>query len=166
VKKPTRVQSRSGIVLFYPGHLLMEQIRDWAQRRGGCRYAVSFERAIPLIRKRLRRAELSVVDATEDPAQASDTFLQAIGLIGAEAVAMYTEKMHDDLELLVRMMRAPLLLGPMRMEEWEEFLDHKFPAIIPLDLAGTAGHQSQREMLQTVDKNADHQVFYYKPIAG
>jgi hypothetical protein len=152
-------------VLFYPGRLLISQIRDWADRRGGCRYALSFDRAIPIIRKRLRRAELAVIDATEDPAQASDAFLQAVGILGAEAVAVYTERMHDDLELLVRMMRAPLLLGPMSMEEWEEYLDQKFPAVIPLELAGELAHQGKQDFLRNITERPGN-VVYYKPIAG
>lgn len=118
-----------------------------------------------MIRKRLRRAELALIDATEDPAQASDAFLQAVGILGADATAVYTEKTHDDLELLVRMMRAPLLLGPMSMEEWEDVLDHKFPAIIPLELAEAAGRRDRRETLRSRDDKPES-VVYYRPIAG
>ncbi len=94
---------------------------------------VSFERSLPGIRKSVRRAALAVIDASLDPAQGTDAFLQSVSLLTPDAVAVYTEKMHDGLELLVRTFAAQFLLGPMSMEEWEEFLEHKFPTLIPLE---------------------------------
>jgi hypothetical protein len=166
VKKPTALRIASGIVLFYPGRLLVGQIHDWAEQHGGCRAAVSHERSLPGIRKFVRRAAFAVIDATEDPAQATDAFLQAVGALKSDAVAVYTEKMHDGLELLVRMLGAPLLLGPMSMDEWEEFLELKFPTFIPLDSTGLPINRGKRKFPQIVEQNADSRVFYYRPNAG
>jgi len=169
VRKPTVLHAASGIVLFYPGRLLTDQIRDWAQRHGGCRATVSFERSLPGIRKWLRRAALAVIDASEDPAQASDAFLQSVGVLRADSVAVYTEKTHDGLELLVRMLGSPLLLGPLNSEAWEEFLEHKFPMLIPLDSAGVPIHRSKGnkgKASQNTENNDDNNVVYYRPIAG
>ncbi|KKK48616.1 hypothetical protein LCGC14_3143320, partial [marine sediment metagenome] len=38
----------------------------------------SFERSLPEIRKLLRVSSTVLVDATEDPSQATDAFLQAV----------------------------------------------------------------------------------------
>ncbi|MGA2798047.1 MAG: hypothetical protein ABSE63_10735, partial [Thermoguttaceae bacterium] len=132
MRKPFCKQASSGIVLFYPGCLLADQIRDWAEQHGGCRATVSFERSLPGIRKWARRAALAIIDASADPAQGTDAFLQSVSMLTSDAVAVYTEKMHDGLELLVRTFGAPLLLGPMNMNEWEEFLEPRFPTLIHL----------------------------------
>lgn len=166
VGDPTALHVASGIVLFYPGGLLTGQIQDWARRHGGCRAVVSFERTLPGIRKWLRSAALALIDATEDPALASDAFLQSVGVLRVDAVAVYTEKMHDGLEVLVRMLGAPLLLGPMSMEDWEEFLEYKFPALIPLDSAGASLNRGKRETPRVSEENAGNNVVFYRPIAG
>ena len=166
MRKPIRSQSASGIVLFYPGRLLADQIHAWAQQYGGCRAAVSFERSLPGIRKWVRHAKLAVIDASSDPAQGTDAFLQSVNILTSDAVAVYTEKMHYGLELLVRMFGAPLLLGPMSMEEWEAFLEHKFPTLIPLETRGLFVNQGKREKLQTVGEYEDNKVIYYRPNAG
>jgi len=166
LRKPISLQSASGIVLFYPGCLLAGQIHDWARQHGGCRAAVSFERSLPGIRKWARRAALAVIDASSDPAQGTDAFLQSVNILTSDAVAVYTEKMHYGLELLVRMFGAPLLLGPMSMEEWEEFLEHKFPTLIPLGASGLPVHRSKREKLRTAGEYGGNKVVYYRPNAG
>ena len=53
-----------------------------------------------------------LIDATDDHAQAIDVFLQAITQLGADAVAVYTEVVHDGLELFVRGHGSLMLLGP------------------------------------------------------
>jgi hypothetical protein len=166
VKKLNAMQTNSGIVLFYPGRLLASQICDWAERHGGCRTDISFERSLPDMRKRLRLAELAVIDATEDHAQATDAFLQSVGTLRADAVVVYTEKMHDGLESLVRALGAPLLLGPMRMDQWEEFLEHKFPALIPMDSTVASMRRAKREALWKIAEAQRENVVYYRPKAG
>jgi hypothetical protein len=160
------IQTATGIVLFYPGRLLVSQIRDWAQRHGGCRAAVSFERTLPGIRRWLRRAELAVIDATEDPAQATDAFLQSVGVLRADAVAVYTERMHDGLELLVRSLGVPLLFGPMSTDEWDEFLEIRFPSFIPLESAETTAVGGKHAGLATIREQRRENIVYYRPIAG
>ena len=54
-------------------------------------------------------------------AQAADAFSEAAGQLGAGATAMYTECMHDGLELFVRSRGAQLLLGPLTDVEWDGF---------------------------------------------
>ena len=160
------MQTASGIVLFYPGSLLAGQIHDWAEQHGGCRATVTFERSLPGIRRWARRAALAIIDASSDPAQGTDAFLQSVSMLTSDAVAVYTEKIHDGLELLVRTFGAPLLLGPMRMEEWEEFLEHKFPTLIPLEASGMTAEQGKEKILRNFGEHAGNEVVYYRPNAG
>jgi hypothetical protein len=166
VRKPIRMQTASGIVLFYPGSLLAGQIHDWAEQHGGCRATVSFERSLPGIRKWARRAALAIIDASSDPAQGTDAFLQSVNMLTSDAVAVYTEKMHDGLELMVRTFGAPLLLGPMNVNEWEEFLEPRFPSLIPLDASGLSAEPGRHRILRNFVKHAGNDVVYYRPNAG
>jgi hypothetical protein len=75
----------------------------------------------PEIRTLLRYAGTALVDATEDPARARDAFVRAAARLGANAVAMYTETIHDSLELFVRLRGSLFLLGPLYDEQWEEY---------------------------------------------
>ena len=160
------MRAASGIVLFYPGCLLAGQIHDWADQHGGCRAAVSFERTLPGIRRWARRAALAIIDASLDPAQGTDAFLQSVSMLTSDAVAVYTEKMHDGLELLVRTFGAPLLLGPMSTEEWEDFLEHKFPTLIPLEANAWSAQRGKEKILRNFGEHAGNQVVYYRPNAG
>ena len=45
-------------------------------------------------------ADLALIDATDDHAQAADAFSQAAGKVGVGATAMYSERMHEGLETL------------------------------------------------------------------
>ena len=69
----------------------------------------------------LRYARAALVDATEDAARAREMFLRAVASLGAGAVVMYTEIMHDALELFVRLRGSLFLLGPLFDEQWEEY---------------------------------------------
>ena len=153
-------------MLFYPGFLLAGQIHDWAEQHGGCRATISFERTLPGIRRWARRAALAIIDASSDPAQGTDAFLQSVSMLTSDAVAVYTEKMHDGLELLVRTFGAPLLLGPMSVNEWEEFLEPRFPTLIPLDASGLSAEPGRERILRNFGEHAGNKVVYYRPNAG
>ena len=165
MRNAIRSLGASGIVLFYPGRLLASQIYDWADGHGGCRAWGSFERSLPGIRRTARRAELAVIDATCDPAQGADAFLQAISVLTSDSVAVYTERTHEELELMVRTFGAPLLLGPMSMDEWEDFLEHKFPTLIPLGEGGFAARR-EKNTLPNIGIHAATKVVHYRPNAG
>jgi hypothetical protein len=166
MRKPTALHSASGIVIFYPGGLLTSQIQDWARRYGGCRATVSFERTLPGVRRWLRRSAFTIIDATVEPEQASDVFLQAVGVQKADSVAVYTEKSHETLEMLVRTLGAPLLLGPMNSVEWDEFLDHKFPTLIPLGASDSGILRAKHGTLRATGDSVEDNVIHYRPIAG
>ena len=120
------------ILLLYAGESFRDQIGFWAFRHPQRRVDASCERSLPAIRQLLSHARATVVDATKDPAQATDAFLQAVARLGAAAVTMYTEAAHDDLELFVRMRGSQFLLGPLLDQQWEEVLERLLRAKRPL----------------------------------
>ena len=68
-----------------------------------------------------------LVDASDDHAQAIELFSQAVARFGSRQVAVYTESMHQGLELFVRTQGAWLLLGPLDDRQWEEFFSSLLP---------------------------------------
>jgi hypothetical protein len=119
------------IVLFYPCRSLTGQIKHWLERHGGHLSQISFARSLPEIRRRMRRADTVIVDASDDPALASDAFLQAVLVVGSDATAMYTERSDEEVERLVRCFGAPYFLGPMSISEWESYFQRQFGEIRP-----------------------------------
>jgi hypothetical protein len=115
------------VVLLYPEESLTDQIRRWIMKDPRRRVEVSYERSLPGIRRLLRQARMALVDATEDPSQATDAFLQAIAALGVDAVAMYTEIMHDGLEVFVRSQGSLFFLGPLFDTDWASFFE-RLPA--------------------------------------
>ena len=113
----------SDVLLLYPGESLKDQIDIWALRHPDRQVVASFVRSLPEIRWLLRHAGASLVDATEDPAQATDAFLQSVARLGSRAVTMYSETMHDGLELFTRMQGSLFLAGPLFDEQWEELFE-------------------------------------------
>ena len=94
------------IALFYACESLARQITKWAQKHPGYTIKCSFVRLLPEeFRAQLERADMAVVDATDDPAQACDAFSQAAGQLGVAATSMYSESMPDGLEVFVRSRR-------------------------------------------------------------
>jgi hypothetical protein len=118
------------IVLFYPCRSLTGQIKYWLERHGGHLSQISFARSLPEIRRRMRRADTIIVDASDDAALASDAFLQSILVVGADATAMYTERTATEVERLVRRLGAPFLLGPMSPAEWEAYFQQQWGEIL------------------------------------
>lgn len=71
----------------------------------------------------LRGSSTALVDATDDPCRATDAFLQAVARLGSDAVAMYSEKTPDGLELFVRIHGPLFLFGPLFAQQWGEFFE-------------------------------------------
>lgn len=107
------------ITVFYPGNSLMHQVFSWASRHPAHDLELSFARSLPEIQSLLRRSRGAVVDATEDPAAALTAFRQAEEELGADGVAVYTEQIHEGLEVYVRSHGSLLLLGPLGDGPWE-----------------------------------------------
>jgi hypothetical protein len=119
-------------VLFYPNATLRGQLRSSSEQSGEWQMRISFERSLTGIRRQIRGADFVLVDATTDVAQASDAHLQICRALGPDSMAVYTEVVHDGLEMLVRRLGVILLLGPMSVSEWNDFFEHRFPQTIPL----------------------------------
>jgi hypothetical protein len=111
------------VLLFYPGESLGDQFGLWSSHHLARQIETSFERSLPEIRRLLRDVGIVLIDATEDPSQATDAFLQAVTQLGANAVTMYTERMHDDLEMFVRTHGSLFVLGPLFEQQWDELIE-------------------------------------------
>jgi len=112
---------RTGIVMLCPGESLADQVSAWAERHPECRLDSSHPRSPPEVRRALRDASVALLDATDDPAGAADAFTQAVRQLGAYGVTVYTETMHEWLELFVRTGGSLLLFGPLSHRQWEDF---------------------------------------------
>ena len=115
------------IVVGYPTQSLSGQMALWARDHADCGIEPVFGRSALEIRRSLNGADMALVDATDDHAQAIELFAQAVARLGSRRVAVYTERMHEGLELFVRTQGAWLLLGPLNSKQWEEF----FSSILP-----------------------------------
>ena len=117
-------RTEADVLLFYPSDSLREQVNGCLCKKSGVKVGVCLAKPLPEIREALGGVRLALLDATDEPAQSTDAFLQAVGQLGGYSVAVYTEQMHDGLELLVRRSGALLLLGPLSELQWEEFFYH------------------------------------------
>jgi hypothetical protein len=115
------------IAVGYPTESLSRQAGLWAHKHEDCEIVPVFGRSALEIRRSLHGADAVLVDASDDHAQAIELFSQAVARLGARRVAVYTERMHEGLELFVRTQGAWLLLGPLGETQWEEFFCSMFP---------------------------------------
>jgi len=114
--------STNDAIVLYPGDALLRQASRWARRHPASRLRVYYGRALPEIRQSLDDVDAVVIDATEDDAQAVDALLQAVACRGPDSVVVYTETMHEGLELFVRVRGVPLVLGPLDEGQWDALL--------------------------------------------
>jgi hypothetical protein len=124
--RPVLENSKAGslvgeIALFYGSDSLTRQITKWARKHPACTIRCSFAKVLPEIRLVLETADGALIDATDDDAQAVDAFSQAAGHLGTNAVAIYSEVMHEGVELLVRSRGSQVLLGPLGETQWDGF---------------------------------------------
>jgi hypothetical protein len=144
---------------------LADQLENWWEHRGGPRIDFSFERSLDGIRRQIQSVDFVLIDATEDPAQASDAYFQILKALGPDSMSVYTNIVHEGLELLVRRLGVTLLLGPMDFLEWDDYFQHKFPCTLPLSSAHCpvqqpAGDNASREAIPVA------KPFSFKSIAG
>ncbi len=123
------------IAVCYPTESLSHQMALWARKHEDCEIEPVFGRLPLEIRRSLNGAAMILVDASDDYAQAIELFSQSVARLGSHRVAVYTERMHEGLEIFVRTQGAWLLLGPLSDGQWEEF----FSAMLP-----SADQQSMR----------------------
>jgi hypothetical protein len=115
------------IAVGYPSESLSCQMALWARKHKDCGIKPVFGRSALEIRRSLNGADMVLVDASDDHAQAIELFSQSVARFGSRQVAVYTEKMHDGLEMFVRTQGAWLLLGPLNNQQWEELFSSMLP---------------------------------------
>jgi hypothetical protein len=115
------------IAIGYPTESLSRQLALWARKREDCEIEPVFGRSALEIRRSLHGADAVLIDASDDHAQAIELFSKSVVRLGSRRVAVYTERMHEGLELFVRTQGAWLLLGPLSERQWEEFFSSMLP---------------------------------------
>ena len=108
------------IAVCCPTESLSGQIARWTQSRDDRTVEPLFGLTVAAARRVLGHAAAALIDAADDREHAIDLFSQAVAVLPGRRVAVYTERMHEGLELFVRAQGAWLLLGPLSGEEWED----------------------------------------------
>ena len=120
------------LTLIYPTPSLIWQLHCLFDRRQGTGPELVFDRSLPGIRHGISAAAGVIIDATDDPASACEAYLQAARNLGANAVAVYTERTLENLEILVRTNGSLFFLGPLEEHEWIAYFDRADTAsVIP-----------------------------------
>ena len=115
------------IAICYPTESLSGQVAQWGRNKD-CRVETVRSRSAMAIRGALGDAQLAVVDASDDHAQAIDLFSRRSPGWERRRASVYTERMHDGLEDFVRTQGAWLLLGPLTDQEWDDYFATMLPA--------------------------------------
>ena len=115
------------IAVCYPTESLTGQVAQWAEGRDDCRVEPVVVRSAMAIRRSLDGADMALVDASDDHEQAVDLYSQAVARLGARKASVYTERMHEGLELFVRTQGSWLLLGPLTDKQWEDYFATMLP---------------------------------------
>ena len=109
--------------MLHAGPSLREQLDLWRLWGAGEPAELSYVAEPTAVRRALRTATAAVIDATASPQQAMDALVAAVAQLGGYSVAVYTETMHEWLEVFVRVHGSPLLLGPLDRLRWQELLE-------------------------------------------
>jgi hypothetical protein len=112
------------VAVCYPTDSLLLQVAGWSQQKmhdTGTRVVIEpcVARSQIGIRRAVHGSDFVLVDATNDYAQAVEAFSQAAAQVGSKRVAVYSEEMHEGLELFVRQRGSWVLLGPLGLEDWD-----------------------------------------------
>jgi hypothetical protein len=111
------------IVLFYAEESLLYQVAGWARSEGRFSMRLVSSRDPAVIAHALDDAVVAVIDATRQPGEAMAVLERALPRIGPRRVAVYSEQLHNGLEVFVRVRGVALLAGPMGQPEWEVFFE-------------------------------------------
>ncbi len=126
-------RDKTDVALFHPGESLLSQVAAWLADHGQFSLRVVSSVGPAAIDRALTQAAAVLIDATDRPGQAADALGHVLARIGPQAVAVYTERPHEGLELFVRVRGAMFLLGPMGRREWEAVFERaEGPADAPV----------------------------------
>jgi hypothetical protein len=123
---------RGEVVLFLAEESLLYQVATWmrAERRFSLRLVSSRD---PLVMGRaLDDAAVAIIDATREPGEAMAILEQGIRYLGPQRLAVYSEQMHQGLELFVRVRGVVLLAGPMTPAEWQGVFEPLTTTVLPM----------------------------------
>ena len=117
------------VALLYPGDSLVQQTSDYCGRRLACEFQSSRADSPSELREVFRHTAISVIDATSDPDRAVAALELAAEMPDRHCPAVYTEKVHEGLELSVRSRGALLLLGPLSQPDWEGLFEAAWQSV-------------------------------------
>jgi hypothetical protein len=120
--------SLSDIVLLHPTRSLLLQLHEWQKSRGGFALRLVSSGSLHVIREAVDHAVAAVIDATDHPDEAMEILQDSLEQAEPGKLVVYTEVLHDGLEMFVRTRGAPFWLGPMRQAEWAQALRATWPA--------------------------------------
>ena len=120
------------VAIFYPDDRLLSDLSAWFARNPRFHMEVVLSRRMSVMRSIAAQATFSIIDAT----QCLDPAITALGValecVPPERILLYTQRMHEGLELFVRCRGVLMLLGPASQIEWEAALR---PAKRPINVA-------------------------------
>jgi len=120
------------VVLFYAEESLLYQVAGWVRSEGRLSMRLVSSRDPIVIARALDDAVVVIVDATRQPGEAMAVLERALPRIGPRRVAVYSEQLHNGLEVFVRVRGVTLLAGPMSPPDWEAFFEPLWRLSIPL----------------------------------
>jgi hypothetical protein len=110
---------RNELLLLYPTPALTGQVGLWVGRDARWSLRTCEAGGPAEIRRAAGEAGLVLIDATDRPALAASALSHVLTV--RRPVAVYTEIVHEGLELYVRVRGVLLLLGPMPPASWRSF---------------------------------------------
>ncbi len=113
--------ARADLLLAWPTDSLVRQLEGWQRNHPH----VAVRRTAPGGEAvgDLMDADLTIIDATDRPREALETLARVHGGSDRLDVAVYSERMHEGLEVFVRQRGILLLLGPMEQHEWDALFE-------------------------------------------
>jgi hypothetical protein len=107
------------VVLLHPTESLLCQVGQWSEKDPRVCLRVVRATAAGSVRTALDSRSVALIDATDQLRSALGAVEAAVALGRASSSAVYTETMHDGLELFARMRAVMVLLGPMDGPAWD-----------------------------------------------
>jgi hypothetical protein len=124
---PIKKRCGGAIMLLHAGESLQEQIAEWGCLHPTVRIQLALSAVPTTVRTLMSDVVSIVIDATEHPDAATQTLESVLAIIQSVEtelkLGVYTEKVHEGLELFVRRRGILFLLGPMVMAEWDGFFE-------------------------------------------
>ena len=111
------------VVVLNAGRSLLKQLSRSHNKRLGLSVRMLTSRRSDIMATAISGEVSTIIDATADPHIALEALQSAINLIGPGKIAVYTEVLHDGLELSVRKAGVLLLFGPLKHAEWRGFFE-------------------------------------------